>query len=146
MARSRRFYTEVLGQTMIADFGGHITFSGDFALQTGASWLKSTGREEVAVLHHHHSGELYFEEESFDLFVARLKARDDIEYLHDVFTESTGQRVIRFYDPDGHLLEVGECMTLVIKRLIDSGLTIGQTMERTGYPEEFILAKLRKLS
>ena len=145
MVRSRKFYSEVLDQTMIADFGENITYSGDFALRTRDSWLKSTGREDVAIRHRRHGGELYFEEESFDPFVARLKARDDIDYLHDVITEPSGQRIIRFYDPDGHLLGVGECMAMVIKRHIDSGLTIGQTVERTGYPEEFILSNIRKL-
>lgn len=34
-----------------------------------------------------------------------------------------GQRVIRFYDLDGHLIEVGESMKLVIRRFQAAGMT-----------------------
>lgn len=35
-----------------------------------------------------------------------------------------GQRVIRFYDLDGYIIEVGEDMKTVINRFLDSGMTI----------------------
>jgi catechol 2,3-dioxygenase-like lactoylglutathione lyase family enzyme len=31
----------------------------------------------------------------------------DIEYVNRLMTHSWGQRVVRFYDPDGNLIEVG---------------------------------------
>ena len=31
----------------------------------------------------------------------------DIEYINRLMTHSWGQRVVRFYDPDGNLIEVG---------------------------------------
>ena len=38
--------------------------------------------------------------------------------------DSWGQRVIRFYDLDGHIVEVGEDMKMVIKRFLASGMTM----------------------
>lgn len=35
-----------------------------------------------------------------------------------------GQRVIRFYDLVGHLIEVGENMKMVIERFLNAGMTI----------------------
>ena len=35
-----------------------------------------------------------------------------------------GQRVIRFYDLDGHIIEVGEDMKMVIKRFFATGMTM----------------------
>ena len=32
--------------------------------------------------------------------------------------------MIRFYDPDGHIIEVGEDMKMVIKRFLASGMTM----------------------
>ena len=44
--------------------------------------------------------------------------------LGEVIEHSWGQRVIRFYDLDGHIIEVGEDMKMVIKRFLDSGMTM----------------------
>ena len=54
----------------------------------------------------------------------RLKAYSDIEYLGEVIEHSWGQRVIRFYDLDEHLIEVGEDMQMVVKRFLASGMTM----------------------
>ena len=35
-----------------------------------------------------------------------------------------GQRSIRFYDPDKHIIDVGESMKVVIKRFLLSGVSV----------------------
>ncbi len=55
----------------------------------------------------------------------KLKECQEIEYLGEVIEHSWGQRVIRFYDLDGHLIEVGEDMKMV-KMLEDSIFLIHQ--------------------
>ena len=62
--------------------------------------------------------------DSFDGFLNKLKAYSDIEYLGEVIEHSWGQRVIRFYDLDEHLIEVGEDMQMVVKRFLASGMTM----------------------
>ena len=47
-----------------------------------------------------------------------------IEYLGKVIEHSWGQRVVRFYDPDGHIIEVGEDMKMVIERFLSTGMTM----------------------
>ncbi|MBR1740836.1 MAG: glyoxalase, partial [Lachnospiraceae bacterium] len=55
--------------------------------------------------------ELYFEEEEIEEFVQKLeKLYPDIKYVNKLMTHSWGQKVIRFYDPDGNLIEVGTPM------------------------------------
>lgn len=68
--------------------------------------------------------EIVFEEQNFDGFLNKLKEYSDIECLGEVIEHSWGQRVIRFYDPDGHIIEVGEEMKRVIKRFLASGMTM----------------------
>ena len=52
--------------------------------------------------------ELYFEEPEIDNFVKKLeRLYPGIEYVSRLMTHSWGQRVVRFYDPDGNLIEVG---------------------------------------
>ena len=52
--------------------------------------------------------ELYFEERDIEAFAERLeKLYPDTKYVNRLMTHSWGQKVIRFYDPDGNLIEVG---------------------------------------
>lgn len=48
-----------------------------------------------------------------------------------------------FYDPDGHIIEVGENMTAVVKRFIDSGKTAAETTVKMDVPESYITAQLK---
>jgi len=138
---SRKFYEEVLNQTVILDFGANITFEGDFALQSKESWVNFVHKTEKEVLSKSNNSELYFAEEQFDEFVRLLKCFK-IKYVHDVVEYPWGQRVIRFYDPDMHIIEVGESMDTVVKRFIGQGLSIEETAERTQHPIEFVRACL----
>ena len=43
---------------------------------------------------------------------------------------SWGQKVVRFYDPDGLIIEVAEEISAVVRRFIDSGMTNQETAVR----------------
>jgi catechol 2,3-dioxygenase-like lactoylglutathione lyase family enzyme len=139
MERSRKFYEELLGQKVILDFGANITFEGDFCLQTRKSWEGFIG-EENPVIYHANNFELYFEEEEFGQFVLKLKndTEFDVELIHDVKEYSWGQHVIRFYDPDWHIIEVGESMNSVVLRFHTQGMSPDEIAERTQHPREFV--------
>ena len=81
--------------------------------------------------------ELYFEEDRFDSFVRRLESLE-IQYVHPVKEHPWGQRVVRFYDPDRHILEVGENMRAVCRRFLGSGLTPEETAARMDVPVEYV--------
>ena len=38
--------------------------------------------------------------------------------------------MIRFYDLDGHLIEVGENMKMVVRRFLNTGMTMEEVSER----------------
>lgn len=137
MAASRKFYEEILNQKVVMDFGANITFEGDFSLQTKDTWVDFIRKTEKDILKKPDNFELYFEEEQFEEFVEHLKSYQ-INYVHDVVEYPWGQRVIRFYDPDMHMIEVGESMEKVVKRFIGQGLSIEETAERTQHPTEFV--------
>ena len=45
------------------------------------------------------------------MFVEKLEhLYPSIQYVNQLMTHSWGQRVVRFYDPDGNLIEVGTPM------------------------------------
>ena len=134
---SRNFYEDVLNQKVILDFGANITFDGEFSLQTKSSWADFIFKTENDILSKPDNFELYFEEDQFDEFVERLKSFE-IQYVHDVAEYPWGQRAVRFYDPDMHIIEVGESMETVINRFIALGLSVEETAERTQHPVEFV--------
>ena len=52
--------------------------------------------------------QLEFDEENIEQFVERLETLyPEIEYVNHLMVHSWGQKVVRFYDLDGNLIEVG---------------------------------------
>lgn len=133
---SKKFYKEVLHQKIILDFGANVTFEGNFALQ--ANFAELVGFNKNDMVQGSHNFELYFEEEDLDSFVKHLKNSSETKYVHDVKEYEWGQRVIRFYDPDMHIIEVGESMEIVIKRFLKQGLSVEETAKRTMHPIEYV--------
>ena len=134
------FYRKVLGLRVVMDFGANKTLTGGLCLQALETWKEFIGTNEISF--GGNNAEIYFEEADFDTFAEKLK-KFDIEYVHPVKEHSWGQRVVRFYDPDKHIIEVGENMKAVCKRFLDSGMTPGQVAERMDVPIKFVSACMR---
>lgn len=125
---SKKFYQDLFGLEVFQDYGINVSFGG-LSLQQEFDWLLGVPKESV--LKESHNMELYFEEDNFDGFISKLKQRSDIRYIGDGVKEAGwGQRSIRFYDLDGHIIEVGENIKMVIKRFLDSGLSLEETSKR----------------
>ena len=133
---SKKFYQEVLGQKIVLDFGWNVTFSGGFAIQLNFAQLLSIDKETV--MKKSHNFELYFEEDDFDAFIEHLKKFDDIEYVHQPKKYEWQQRVVRIYDPDKHIIEIGESMAVIAKRYLNQGLSIEETANIIQHPIEFV--------
>ena len=138
--KSVEFYKKVLGLRVIMDFGANKTLTGGLALQTLESWQEFIGTDAVSF--GGNSSEVYFEEDDFDEFADKLKACG-VEYVHPVKEHAWGQRVVRIYDPDRHIIEVGENLKTVCKRFLNSGMTPEQAAERMGVPVKFVNACMR---
>lgn len=126
--KARAFYEELFGLKVDADFGINIGFDCGLALQQDFSWLTGIPKEEIK--DRENSFEVYFEMRDFDRFVEKLKKRKDIRLLHDVKEHGWGQRAIRFYDLDNHLIEVGESMKSVIEKFMDQGMSLEEVAKR----------------
>ena len=137
MARSRRFYEELLGQKVKFDFGPNLPFEG-FSLHLQAHFQSLLGEAAAyPVTHKAHWGELYFETDELEPISQRLNAAG-VEFIHPICEQPWGQRVMRCYDPDGHVLEIGETMEALVWRFHEQGLSNAQISEKSGLPGEFI--------
>ena len=138
--KSVKFYKKVFGFHVIMDFETNKTLTGGWALQTVETYKEFISASEITF--GGNNFEIYFEEDNFDKFIDKLK-ECDIEYVHPVIEHSWGQRVVRFYDPDKHIIEVGENLRVVCKRFLNSGMTPEQVAQRMNVPMKLVNACLR---
>ncbi len=130
---SRRFYTEVLDGRIEHDFGANIILAGGISI-----WQIDPGHLPGLTLGHDAGSprfELYFETEDIGREEERLTAHG-VAFLHGVREEPWGQRTIRFFDPDGHLIEIGESLATFLCRMLDGGMTEEQIANKTSIPRE----------
>ena len=136
---SRRFYEELLAQKVLMDHGPNVAFVGGFAIwqvdhacqmifERPSSEGDQLGRENC---------ELYFEADDLDAVYARLSDAG-VRFVHPVREHPWGQRVFRFYDPDGHIVELGEPMPVVIQRFLAQGMSVEEVAQRTSMPPEIV--------
>ena len=103
--KSRKFYHDLFDIDLVLDNDGNMILTEGLVLQDEKIWKSFLDRDIVPKSN---SCELYFEEQDIESFVEKLeKLYPDIEYVNRLMTHSWGQQVIRFYDLDGNLIEVG---------------------------------------
>ena len=106
--KSRKFYHDLFDIDLVLDNDGNMILTEGLVLQDEKIWKSFLDRDIVPKSN---SCELYFEEQDIEAFTRKLeKLYPDIEYVNRLMTHSWGQRVVRFYDLDGNLIEVGTPM------------------------------------
>lgn len=138
--KSKEFYTQVLGVRVISDLGENVTLTGGMGLQTESSWMAFTDCTQDFFSYRGNVTEMYFEEEDFDAFMNKL-SKSTVELLGEELIMPWGQKVVRFYDPDGHIIEVGEELKVMVKRLYKEGLNVDELVEKT-YMKKGMIEKI----
>lgn len=104
MEKSKKFYNEILGLDVIADFGANVTLTGGIALQTLETWKDFVYKDKKDIIFKNNACELYFEEDDMDVFIKKLDTCKNIDYVHKLIEHNWGQRVVRFYDFDKNII------------------------------------------
>lgn len=142
MEKAKQFYNSVLGLEVVMDAGVNVQLTGGVFLQTVDTWTDFIHKPESEIIFSNNAIELYFETDNMDGFIKKLESFANIVYIHPVVEHSWGQRAVRFYDLDNHIVEVAENIVMVIKRFIDSGLTVEQTAKRMGVDVKYTKSAL----
>lgn len=126
---SRKFYHDLFELEVVADFDGNMILTQGLVLQDRAIWNQlieqESGQGNAEV-------ELYFEENNLDRFLQKLEAYPEpIRYLNPLKEHDWGQRVVRIYDPDGHVIEVGESLDYVARRYYQNGMAVEDVAKKT---------------
>lgn len=103
--KSKQFYHDLFGLNPVLDNDGNLIMTEGLVLQDEKILKEFLGKN---ITYKNNSCELYFEENNIEAFVEKLeRLYPEIEYVNQFMTHSWGQKVVRFYDLDGNLIEVG---------------------------------------
>lgn len=139
MARARNFYENILGQKVIMDFGENITFEGNFALHLQSHYQSLINHKEICF--GSHSFELYFECDEIDALNRRL-IEANTTFVHEIREQPWRQQVVRFYDHDNHIIEIGESMEHLSYRLFKEEKSVEEICKITMLPFEFVKSSI----
>ena len=104
--RSIAFYKELFGLQVIRRFDGNVILTEGLVLQERKIW-ENLGEQQIN--YQGNATELYFIENNLEGFQEKLENSSfEIKYVHKLKEYSWGQKAIRIYDPDGHMIEIGE--------------------------------------
>ena len=108
LEKSITFYKGLFGLQILKEFEGNVILTEGLVLQDKKIWEQLIERE---VSFYGNAAELYFVENDLEGFQDKLdQSSFEIHYLHKLKEYPWGQKAIRLYDPDGHLIEIGEAL------------------------------------
>jgi catechol 2,3-dioxygenase-like lactoylglutathione lyase family enzyme len=140
---SRIFYEKLMQQKVKYDFGVNVTFEGGFAILLKSHFSKLI--DDKTITKASNSFELYFEYDNIDLFVKKLK-NNKVEFIHETREQPWRQKVVRFYDPDKNIIEVGESREFLFFRLSKEGKNIEEISKITKMPIELVSESMREMN
>lgn len=137
ISRSKNFYRRILGLKVIFDFHGRVTLTSGIVLQSYELWKDLIHRSDDEIVLENYANELYFETDDIDELICTLD-KANVTLVHPLKEQTWGQRTVRFYDPDGHIIEVGETLKKVAKRLLSQGFSYEETANQMQVPVDYI--------
>lgn len=137
--RSRRFYENIMKQEVRYDFGENVVFKGDFAIHLKSHFSDLIDGKPIAA--GGNNFELYFEYDDVESFAGELQ-KSGIVFVHEVREQPWRQKVVRFYDPDHNIIEVGESMEYLSFRLSREGKSVEEISQITSMPGNFVVADI----
>lgn len=106
--KSKQFYHDLFGLDVVLDNDGNVILTEGLVLQDKKIWADFLGKD---IISKNNACELYFEEQNIEAFIEKLEnLYPSIQYVNRLMTHSWGQKVVRFYDLDGNMIEVRTSM------------------------------------
>lgn len=136
MNKSLAFYKEIFGQDVKVDLGWNKTLTCGLTLQENFDKLLELPKENMKFKTY--NMEIYFETEDMDKFMELLNSHTEIERVHELKTYPWHQRVIRIFDPDYHVIEVGESMKKIAFNEFEKGLTTEEVSKKIEHPLDVV--------
>lgn len=139
--KTKKFYTQYLGFEIEHDFGKNVILTSGLSI-----WEilpENIINKELLTTKETNRFELYFETDDIETIFNDLE-KAGVYFLHKIHEEAWGQRTFRFFDPDKHLIEIGEALEVFVENMNQKGLTETQISKKTGIPTETVCNLLDK--
>ena len=102
--KSIEFYRDLFGLQVILQNEGNVILSEGLVLQDADVWGKTLNETSTPF---NNRMELYFEDNDIEGVVKKLESgRYEVRYATALTELDGGQKLVRFYDPSGNLIEV----------------------------------------
>jgi lactoylglutathione lyase len=142
---ARNFYEELLDQEIEHDFGRNVAYKGGLSLwQLSEKHILFEQLVGKQATQKNNRMELYFEVDDIDAMYIKLD-KANIRFLHRLHIENWQQKTIRFFDPDHHLIEVGESLVVLVNRLQKEGHAAKEIAELTNLSLDFVQKNLKPI-
>ena len=129
------FYEEILHQKIVYNFGESILFEGGFAIHLKSHFKNLICNKEIKL--GNNNFELYFEFNDIETIFCELK-KQQITFLHEICEQPWRQKVIRIYDLDKNIIEIGESIEFLCKRMYEEGILMEEIARITNMTEEYV--------
>lgn len=135
ISQSIDFYIRLLNFSIVHDFGKNVILSQGITLWEIQPEHIIT--KQLETKNNSNRFELYFEIENLSEISNKL-VNEGVRFLHTMHSEPWGQKTIRLFDPDNHLIEIGEPLDVFVNNMHNSGLTPAQISIKSGIPIETV--------
>ncbi|PBE20197.1 glyoxalase, partial [Clostridioides difficile] len=129
-------YKELFEQEIELDLGKNVTCKGGVAIQEDFAWL--TGINRDTIIQKSNNMELYFEVDDFDEFIEKLNYYKDVGFVHKPLKHEWQQRVVRIYDPDKHIIGMGESMEVMARGYLPRDSSVEETSKLIQHPFKLV--------
>lgn len=139
--QSKDFYTRLLDFSVEHDFGENVILSNGLTI-----WEILDNHiisKQLETRMRSNRFELYFESEDIEAKYNLLE-KAGIKLLHKIHEEPWGQRTFRFFDPDDHLIEIGESLEVFVSNMSRRGMSVKQISDQSGIPIDTLVTLIQK--
>lgn len=107
---SRQFYADIVGLPVREALDTIVFFENRLVILSAESITHTIFKQDDPAAHESQGRKnilVYLESDTLEETYATIK-RAGVPIIHGIETQEWGQRVFRFYDPDDHMVEIGE--------------------------------------
>jgi Lactoylglutathione lyase and related lyases len=106
---SKQFYNEMIGINILHDYGDCVLFENGFAMHTASKFYEYLKKPYLNEKMGRDNVDIYFVTDDLEVIYQKLEV-NGVKMIHGIEPQQWGEKVIRFYDPDQHVVEIGDAV------------------------------------
>jgi len=104
---SKTFFADTLGIPIVQDTESYVLFEGHFAIHSAELFYEYIEKPYDGEKMGRDNLDLYFTTSNLAAMQEKL-TRAGVTFIHGIRKCAWGESVLRIYDPDGHIVEIGD--------------------------------------